>query len=91
VAGEPAAGLYGSTLPAAGYVDTLGTLRPYRGQGIGRALLLTAFAEYYRRGLRKVVLGVDATSATGALDLYQSAGMKAEHEGLRYELPPPGP
>jgi mycothiol synthase len=89
VDGEPAAGLYACELPEAGYVDTLGTLRDHRGKGLGRALLLTAFAEYYRRGLRRVVLGVDATSPTGALDLYQSVGMTAEHEGWRYELPGP--
>jgi mycothiol synthase len=87
VAGEPAAGLYGSLLPAAGYVDTLGTLRAYRGKGLARALLLTAFNEFYRRGLPKVVLGVDAENPTGALALYESAGMTAEHEGLRYQLP----
>lgn len=89
VGGEPAAGLYGCRLSDdAGYIDTLGTLRAYRGRGLGKTLLLTAFAEYHRRGYRKVVLGVDATSPTGALDLYQSVGMVAGHEGWRYEVPP---
>jgi ribosomal protein S18 acetylase RimI-like enzyme len=88
VAGEPASGLYGAEFPVAGYVDTLGTLRAYRGRGLGRALLLTAFAEFHRRGFRKVVLGVDAESPTGALGLYESVGMRAEHEGWRYELAP---
>jgi mycothiol synthase len=87
VDGVPASGIYGSLLPAAAYVDTLGTLSAYRGKGLGRALLLTAFAEFHRRGFRKVVLGVDATNPTGALGLYESVGMKAEHRGLRYELP----
>jgi mycothiol synthase len=87
VDGVPAAGLYGSEMPTAGYVDTLGTLREFRGRGLGRALLLTAFAEFHRRGLPKVVLGVDATSPTGALGLYESAGMTAQREGWRYELP----
>jgi ribosomal protein S18 acetylase RimI-like enzyme len=88
VDGVPASGLYSSENPSVGYVDTLGTLREYRGRGLGRALLLTAFAEFHRRGYRKVVLGVDATSPTGALDLYKSVGMTADHEGWRYELPP---
>jgi mycothiol synthase len=88
VAGEPAAGLYASLLPDAGYVDTLGTLRAFRGRGLGRLLLLTSFAEFRRRGLPKAVLGVDATNPTGALGLYESAGMTAEHQGLRYELTP---
>jgi ribosomal protein S18 acetylase RimI-like enzyme len=87
VVGEPAAGLYGGILPASGYVDTLGTLRAYRGLGLGRALLLTALAEYERRGVGKVTLGVDATNPTGAVHLYESVGMRIEHEGLRYRLP----
>jgi ribosomal protein S18 acetylase RimI-like enzyme len=88
VDGAPAAGLYGSTLPTAGYVDTIGTLREYRGKGLGRLLLLTSFAEFHRRGYRKVVLGVDATNPTGAVALYESVGMRAEHQGFRHELPP---
>jgi ribosomal protein S18 acetylase RimI-like enzyme len=88
VGGRPAAGLYGSVLPESGYVDTLGTLREYRGRGLARLLLLTAFAEFHRRGLRKVALGVDATNPTGAVALYESVGMRAEHQGLRHELPP---
>jgi mycothiol synthase len=86
VDGVPAAGVYGFVLPGSGYVDTLGTLREYRGRGLARALLLTSFAEYHRRGLRKVILGVDATNPTGALALYESAGMYVEHEGWRYEV-----
>jgi mycothiol synthase len=86
VDGEPVAGLYASELPDIGYIDTLGTLREHRGKGLARALLLTAFAELHRRGFRRAVLGVDATNPTGALGLYESLGMKAEHEGLRYEL-----
>jgi mycothiol synthase len=86
--GDPAAGLYSAPLsPTVGYIDTLGTLRAHRGNGLGRALLLTSFAEFHRRGIRKVVLGVDATNPTGALGLYESVGMTAQHEGLRYELP----
>jgi len=88
VDGKPASGLYASENPDSGYVDTLGTLREYRGRGLGRALLLTSFAEFHRRGYRKVVLGVDATSPTGALGLYESAGMSVANEGFRYEVPP---
>jgi mycothiol synthase len=87
VDGEPAAGLCAVEFPTAGHVDTLGTLRSYRGKGLARALLLTAFAEFERRGLPRVTLGVDATNPTGALALYESVGMTVEHEGRRYELP----
>jgi ribosomal protein S18 acetylase RimI-like enzyme len=69
-----------------GCVDTLGTLREFRGRGLGRALMLTSFAEFHRRGVRKVILGVDVDNSTGAVELYQSLGMKPVIEGLRYEF-----
>jgi ribosomal protein S18 acetylase RimI-like enzyme len=86
VDGLPAAGLIGTMARAGGYVDTLGTLLEYRGSGLGRALLLTSFAEFHRRGVRRVMLGVDADNHTGAVELYQSLGMSAVIEGLLYEL-----
>jgi mycothiol synthase len=58
-----------------GWVDTLAVRRPWRRHGLGRALLLQSFGEFYRRNERKVGLGVDAQSLTGANTLYQSAGM----------------
>jgi ribosomal protein S18 acetylase RimI-like enzyme len=86
VGGVPAAGLLGTIGPTRGYVDTLGTLREFRGRGLGRLLMLTSFAEFHRRGQRKVTLGVDADNPTGAVELYQSLGMTPTIEGLRYEL-----
>lgn len=70
----------------AGYIWQLGVLRPWRKQGLGRALLLHAFAEFHRRGIRRVALGVDADSPTGATRLYESAGMAVEFRNDVYEL-----
>jgi len=61
--------------PDVGWVNTLGVRRPWRKRGIGLALLRHAFGELYRRGKRKAGLGVDAESLTGALRLYENAGM----------------
>jgi ribosomal protein S18 acetylase RimI-like enzyme len=58
-----------------GYVNTLGVRRLWRKRGIGLALLRHAFGELYRRGKRKAGLGVDAENLTGALRLYENAGM----------------
>jgi ribosomal protein S18 acetylase RimI-like enzyme len=87
IGGRPAAGLYAMAAPQGGWIDTLGTLREFRGRGLGRALLHTAFAEFRRRGLPKAGLSVDATNPTGALGLYESVGMTVEHEDVRYSLP----
>jgi mycothiol synthase len=63
-----------------GWVGTLGVRRPWRGQGLGLALLRHAFGEFYRRGVRTVGLGVDAESLTGATRLYERAGMRVERQ-----------
>lgn len=62
--------------PDMGWVDTLGVLRPWRRHGLGLALLYHSFGELYRRGRRRVGLGVDAGSLTGATRLYERAGMR---------------
>jgi mycothiol synthase len=68
-----------------GWVGSLGVLRPWRKRGIGLALLRQAFNEFYRRGKRKVGLGVDAQNLTGALQLYEHAGMHVNRAFDNYE------
>jgi ribosomal protein S18 acetylase RimI-like enzyme len=52
---------------------------------LGLALLRHSFNEYYRRGKRKVGLGVDAENLTGALRLYERAGMHVHRQYNSYE------
>jgi mycothiol synthase len=66
-----------------GWVRVLGVRRPWRRQGVGRALLLHLFGEFHRRGFHGVGLGVDAESLTGAHRLYENAGM---HVWRRYNV-----
>jgi mycothiol synthase len=61
---------------ALGWVNTLGVRPPWRRRGLGEALLRRSFAALYERGLRRVGLGVDAQNVTGALRLYERAGMR---------------
>jgi ribosomal protein S18 acetylase RimI-like enzyme len=68
-----------------GWVGTLGVRREWRKRGIGLALLRHSFNEFYRRGKRKVGLGVDAQNLTGALRLYESAGMHVHQAFDLYE------
>lgn len=67
------------------WVDTLAVRRPWRKRGIGLALLRHSFNEFYRRGKHKVGLGVDAQNLTGALRLYENAGMKLDQAMDLYE------
>ncbi|MEW6288206.1 MAG: GNAT family N-acetyltransferase [Chloroflexota bacterium] len=68
-----------------GWVGSLGVRRPWRKRGLGEALLLHAFGEFYRRGMKVIGLGVDAANPTGATRLYQKAGMKVAAEYVIYE------
>jgi mycothiol synthase len=69
----------------AGRLNTLGVRRPWRKRGLGMALLLHTFGEFYRRGQPTVVLGVDAQNLTGALRLYERAGMHVAMRFATYE------
>ncbi len=71
--------------PEVGWVSTLGVLRPWRKRGIGLALLQHSFGEFYRRGYRTVGLGVDGQNLTGALRLYERAGMHIHRQFDLYE------
>jgi ribosomal protein S18 acetylase RimI-like enzyme len=64
-----------SLQPGFGWVDVLGVRPPWRRQGLALALLTRAFAEFRYRGFDRVGLGVDGESTTGALELYERAGM----------------
>lgn len=69
----------------AGFVGAIGVLPPWRRRGLGLALLQHAFDEFYRRGQRRVALGVDAQNPTGATRLYERAGMHVAYEAVAFE------
>lgn len=71
--------------PDRGYVNSLAVRRPWRKRGLGLALLLHSFGEFYRRGKPRAALHVDASNLTGALRLYESAGMHVHLASDMYE------
>lgn len=71
--------------PEGGWVNVLGVRPGWRGRGIGRALLLSGFAELAARGCERALLGVDAGNESGALRLYEGAGMTVRREWHVYE------
>lgn len=58
-----------------GWIGNLGVRPRWRARGLGTALLGHAFGALYERGLRRAGLGVDAENPTGAVRLYENAGM----------------
>lgn len=80
---RPAGLLIAHDADGLGWVAILGVLDQWRGRGIGAAMLRTAFAEFKKRGLAQVGLGVDAANETGAVALYERVGM---HVAKGYEI-----
>ncbi len=67
------------------FVNHIGVRRPYRGRGLGMALLQQALSASHAAGQQVVSLGVDAANLSGAYRLYEKAGMKAIHETTLFE------
>lgn len=68
-----------------GWVGSLGVGRAWRQRGLGLALLYEAFGMFYSRDVRRVELTVDTDSPTGALRLYERAGMHPDLTVLLYQ------
>ncbi len=68
-----------------GWIGVLGVAPRARGRGIGEALVRWTFAEFFRRGERRVALGVDAQNETGATRLYERVGMRTLWEAKVWE------
>jgi ribosomal protein S18 acetylase RimI-like enzyme len=77
--------LFPTGRPQLGWISVLGVRRPWRRRGIGRALLRHAFGEFHRGGWSRVGLGVDGESETGAVELYERAGMRVDRRFDTYE------
>jgi mycothiol synthase len=71
--------------PATGYIGILGVRRPWRGKGLGLALLRHSFVEFHKRGKRRAALHADAENITGALRLYTRAGMHIARDYRHFE------
>lgn len=63
---------------AVGLVEDLSVRKPWRGRGLGAALLAEVFRLLGERGCRATRLFVDVQNATGALGVYERAGMVVE-------------
>jgi mycothiol synthase len=71
--------------PETGHVQILGVRPRWRRRGLGLALLLHSLRELRARGRTKADLGVDAENTTGAVRLYERAGMRVARRTDSYE------
>jgi mycothiol synthase len=74
--------------PGLGWIGTLAVRPGRRRRGLGEALLRAAFAALYDRGFLRAGLGVDTENVTGALRLYERAGMRPVRRYDNWELQP---
>jgi mycothiol synthase len=70
-----------------GWVETLAVRKQDRRRGLGLALLLHSFRAFRERGLARAGLHVDAENTTGAVRLYERAGMHVHQQWRTYEKP----
>ncbi len=82
--GRPVGWVAGRILESGrGYILTLAVARSERGRGLGRALLLRAFADLQAAGAQGLALDVEAANEA-ALGLYRSVGLRVEREWGTY-------
>ncbi len=67
------------------YVFSVAVVREARGRGVGTALLRHAMADAASAGYREMTLSVDADSPTGAVRVYEKAGMTAYRGDVMYD------
>ena len=84
--GLPIAFCLGRVAAPGGFINMLATDPAARGRGIGLALLNQAMVEMAHRGARLIELNVDADNPTGAVRLYQRAGMTTTTSFEIFEL-----
>lgn len=74
---EPVAALSAANWADRGWIGELGVREAWRGRGIGSTLLRRSFATFAERGTPRVMLNVDSENPTGAIGVYERAGMRA--------------
>jgi mycothiol synthase len=80
---EPVGAVTASVLDGRGWIDEVGVRPRWRGRGVAAELLRLSLRAFAERGVRRVILNVDAKNPTGATRLYERAGM---HIAVRWDL-----
>ena len=80
LAGNEVAGCTIGYMGELGWIQFVAVSRPWRHHGLGLALLQNAFSEFHGRGRRNIGLNVNADNPTGAIQLYERAGMYIYHQ-----------
>jgi mycothiol synthase len=71
--------------PQFGWIHVLGVRPAWRRRGLATALLQHSFRDFRERGASRVGLGVDGENTTGAVRLYERAGMRQVRRNDTFE------
>jgi mycothiol synthase len=71
--------------PQFGWIGVLGVRSAWRKRGLATGLLRHSFRDFRNRGATRVGLGVDGENTTGAVRLYERAGMRVVRRNDTYE------
>jgi ribosomal protein S18 acetylase RimI-like enzyme len=66
------------------WIGQIGTRAPWRGRGLGSALVGRALVAYRDAGYDRAALGVDTENVTGALRLYERHGFTVDVRRVSY-------
>jgi ribosomal protein S18 acetylase RimI-like enzyme len=67
-----------------GYTENICVLRPWRKQGLAKALIALSLKAIQERGMDHAALGVDAENTSGATHLYEKMGFRVVRRGTIY-------
>jgi GNAT superfamily N-acetyltransferase len=70
-----------------GYTEGIFVRRPWRRQGVAKALIARGFRVLKELGMTEAALGVDADNPNGALQLYKSMGFRVVKQLTTYRKP----
>jgi len=70
-----------------GWTDPICVRRPWRKQGLAKALIARSMRLLQEQGMTEAGLGVDAQNPNGALHLYKSLGFRETLRFMTYEKP----
>jgi ribosomal protein S18 acetylase RimI-like enzyme len=70
-----------------GWPDPICVRRPWRKQGLAKALIARSLRLLQEQGMTEARLGVDAQNPNGALRLYESMGFRVVKKFMTYEKP----
>lgn len=69
-----------------GWIQTLGTVRQWRGKGVGSALIIEALHAYRAAGLTHASIGVDSENPSGAARLYRNLGFEPRQRMVTHQI-----